>query len=175
MGAVLHRLLQTLRFERDAFVWMDLNDRATGDGLLLVVVTQILLLLGNGQSLLGLALGFNQVIGSLLSAIVFWLVYSGITYAASRYLFSGHLGYATVLRIAGFAYPTLLLWLFTTRVLPSSGLAAFILGAVWLLAIVAYGVHYVADLPLEKAAASAILGLVGWVIVAAIFSGGIIF
>ena len=46
MGEVLHRLLQAIRFDRDAYVWMDFNDRATGDGLILVAVTQLLLIVG---------------------------------------------------------------------------------------------------------------------------------
>ena len=48
---------------------------------------------------------------------------------------------------------------------------AFILGSLWFLAIVAYGVHYIADLSLEKAAASAVLGMIGFVIVSAILGG----
>ncbi len=49
----------------------------------------------------------------MLNAAVFWLGYSGITYAAARFMFDGDGGYATVLRVAGFAYPTLLLLLVT--------------------------------------------------------------
>jgi len=175
VGAVGQRLLQTIRLQRDAFVWMDFNDRATGDGLILVAVTQVLLLLGQGATLFGLAVGLPSLIGSLLSAIVFWLVYAGIVFAVTRYLLGGDIAYATVLRFAGFAYPTLLLLLFTGRLLPRLPLVAFLLGAVWFLLIVAYGVHYVADLPLGKAAVAAVGGIIGWVVVAAIFSGGFVF
>ncbi|KAA3635637.1 MAG: hypothetical protein DWP92_10710, partial [Armatimonadetes bacterium] len=50
MGVVFHRLLQTVKLERDAFVWLDFNDRATGDGAILVAITQVLLALGTGVS-----------------------------------------------------------------------------------------------------------------------------
>ncbi len=174
MGAVLHRLLQTIRFERDAYVWMDFNDRATGDALILVVVTEVLLILGRGGSVLGLVTGLPFVLRELLGAIVFWLVYAAIAYAAVRYLFRGDGSYATVLRITGFGYPTMLLLLFTGRVLPVFPLLAFLLGAAWFLAIVAYGLHHVSDLPLGRAAGAAGLGIVGWVVVAAVLGGGLL-
>ena len=54
MGVVFSRLLQTIKLERDAFVWMDFNDRATGDAAILVAITQVLLAFANGVSLIGL-------------------------------------------------------------------------------------------------------------------------
>ncbi len=53
MAEALKALLKAMRLDRDAFVWMDFNDRATGDALVLVVVTRFLILLGLGWSLLG--------------------------------------------------------------------------------------------------------------------------
>lgn len=170
MGEVLHRLLQAIRFDRDAYVWMDFNDRATGDGLILVAVTQLLLIIGGGTSIFGLISGLPSVISALISAAVFWLIYSGLVYGAVRYLFQGDGAFATFLRITGFAYPTLLLLLFTERIIDNS-LLAFLLGSLWFLAVVTYGVHYIADLALEKAATVAVLGMIGWVIVSAILSG----
>lgn len=174
MREALQRLVQALRLDREAFVWMDLNDRATGDAAIFVVVTQVLLLLAAGNSLFGLAINVLSVISVLLSALVMWLVYSGITYAAAKFLLQGDGSFATFLRIAGFAYPTLLLTVFTSRVI-DNGTLAFVAGSVWLLAIVTAGVRYVAELPTERALLSAVGGLIGLVIVQAIFSGGILF
>jgi hypothetical protein len=55
-------------------------------------------------------------------------------------------------------------------VIESDPLAALV-GSVWFLAIVAYGTHYIADLPLPKAGAAAFAGYVGWVIIQAIRTG----
>jgi len=52
MGAVLQRFIETIRFDREAFVWMEFNDRATGDALILVVITQVLMLIAGGTPLL---------------------------------------------------------------------------------------------------------------------------
>ena len=174
MGEVLHRLLQAIRFQRDAFVWMDLNDRATGDALILVAVTEVVLLIGLGASVLGLVFGLPSVIGAILQALIQWLVVAAVAYGAARYLFNGEGAYATYLRIVGFAFPTLVLWLFTWRII-DNGELALLVGAAWFLAVVAYGIHFIADLDLTKSGTAALLGYVGWRILSAIFSGGFLF
>ena len=82
------RLLQTVKLERDAFVWMAFNDRATGDAALLVAITQVLMALGTGSSIVDLINPF-RLVSLLLSGLFFWLVYSGLTYAIAKYLLDG--------------------------------------------------------------------------------------
>ena len=169
MGESIRRLIQAIRFEREAFVWMDFSDRATGDAVIFIAVTQVLLIIGSSGSVLG-PLQRGGVIGlayEFLQALIFWLVFAGITYLASRHLFRGDASYAAVMRIAGFAYPTLLMLLAADIVFNFP--LSFILGSVWFLAVVANGVRYVADLPVPNAWLSAVLGIAGWLIVAAIF------
>lgn len=176
MGVALRRLLQTIRFERDAFVWMDFEDRASGDALILVALTSLGLTLASGFTVLGLvtsAGGVRYLFGSLVSSAVFWLAYSGLVYFVVTKLFQASGTYALFLRIVGFAFPTMLLLIFTSR-LGLGGLAGFLIGAVWFLAIVAQGVRYDSDLPIEKAAGAAGLAMVLWVIVAQIIGSSII-
>ncbi|MCP3977521.1 MAG: hypothetical protein GY720_23800 [bacterium] len=176
MAEALKRLLQTVRFERDAFVWMDFNDRATGDAFVFVGVTRLLILLGMAWRIIGFVgpiAGFEILVQATINALIFWLMYSGIAFAATKYLFQGSGSYAVFLRITGFAYPTLLLVIFTDR-LGLSATAALVAGSVWFLAIVTMGVKYEGDLPTERAALVAVAGLVGWIIVSAIFGRGII-
>ena len=157
---------------------MDFNDRATGDGAILVAITQVLLALGTGSSLIDL-LNPLTLIQLLISGLFFWLLYSGATYAIARFLFDGHGSYAFYLRVTGFAYPTLLVLIFAEFLLggvdlPILGDAfplVLILGAAWFVVIVANGITYIADLPLQKAFASAIGGYVVVVILQAILSG----
>lgn len=169
MGAVLHRLLQTVRFERDAYVWMDFNDRATGDALILVVVTNVLLLLGTGTSIGTLLTSLPSLAFALLNSIVLWLIYSGIVFAIVRFLLRAEGGFPFYLRLTGFASPTLLVLIFA-RLLPIPALAAVILGSIWFVAVAAQGTHYVADLPLDRAALAAVGGFVGVVVVMSILS-----
>ncbi len=176
MRETMTRLLQAVRFEREAYVWMDFNDRATGDALLLVAATRILLLLGFGFSVLGLTTslsGIEVLLTTLINAAVFWLVYSALVHASARFLFDGEGSYATTLRITGFAHPTLLL-LIATANLVGNALLALILGSLWFLVVVAQGVRHTADLPIERALAAAAAGLLGWIIVSSIFGRGLI-
>lgn len=170
MGVVLNRLVQAIRFDRDAFVWMDFNDRATGDALILVAITEVLFLFAGGTSLFGLVTGLVSVLAALLSTVMFWLIYSGLVYAIAVYLFRGDGHYPVYLRIAGFAFPTLLLMIATTKML-GPGLIGTLAGSVWFLLVVAYGTHYVSDLPFDRSVFTAVLGWAGWIVVSTILGG----
>lgn len=167
MGVVVSRLLQTIRLERDAFVWMDFNDRATGDAAILVGITQLLITIGLGASL-GVLLNPLTLLNVLLGALFFWVVYSGATYAVARYLFDGHGSYAIYLRITGFAYPTLLVMVFVNLFVDNPVIVLLASGA-WFVLVVANGLTYVADLTMPKAVASAVGGYVLVIVVQAIF------
>ena len=175
MGDAFKRLLQAVRFQRDSFVWMDFNDRATGDALIFVLLTSVGLILASGVPLLGLVTstrGINAFFGSIFDSLVMWLLFAGIVYFVVRSLFQAGETYALFLRIVGFAFPTLLLVIFTER-LGLVSLVAFLLGSVWFMAITAYGVRYGSDLPIERAWAAVGLSMVLLVIVRAILERGI--
>jgi len=170
MGVVLNRLLQTIRFDRDAFVWMGFNDRATGDALIIVAVTELLFLIAGGTPLFGLVTSFTAVMSSLLSTIMFWLIYSGLVYAVVAFLFRGDGHYPIYLRMVGFAFPTLLLTIASTQIF-GNDLIATLVGSLWFLLVVAYGTHYVSDLPLDRSIVAAVLGWAGWIVVSTILGG----
>ncbi len=146
---------------------MDFNDRATGDAAILVVLTQILMTLGFGTSLVRLLNPF-MLMQVLLGALFFWVVYSGGVYLVGRYLFDAPGQYAIYLRITGFAYPTLLLSVFVVLFVPNA-LLALILGGAWFVVIVANGLTYTVDLSIKMAAVAAVGGYVLIVIVQVIF------
>ena len=170
MGVVLNRLLQTIRFDRDAFVWMEFNDRATGDALIIVAVTELLFLVAGGTPLFGLVTSFTAVMSSLLSTIMFWLIYSGLVYAIVKFLFRGDGDYPIYLRMVGFAFPTLLLTIATSQIF-GNDLIATLVGSLWFLLVVSYGTHYVSDLPLDRSIVAAVLGWAGWIVVSTILGG----
>ncbi|MCL1598367.1 MAG: YIP1 family protein, partial [Actinomycetia bacterium] len=96
-------------------------------------------------------------------------IYSGAVYGVSRYLFEGHGTYAPVLRITGFAYPTVLIIIFANLFVSSPALV-LVIGGAWFVVVVANGMSYVADLAIEKAFGAAIGGYVLLVIVQTILS-----
>lgn len=173
MGVVFSRLLQTIKLERDAFVWMDFNDRATGDGAILVAITQVLLAFANGVSLIDLLIPTN-FIRIMISGLIFWLIYSGATYAIARFIFNGGGGYPFYLRVAGFAYPTLLMTIFGNFLFDNFALVLLV-GAALYVVIVATGVSYISDLDRVKSYGAAIGGYAAVVIIQSILSGFRIF
>jgi hypothetical protein len=148
---------------------MDFNDRATGDAAILVVATQVLLSLGVGVSVLDL-LSPVTLIQILISGAFFWVLYSAAVYVIVRYLFDGHGSFPVFLRVAGFAYPTLLLLVFT-NFLFDNFFVILLLGAPWFVLIVARGVTYIADLHVPKAFAAAIGGYVAVTVIQLILGG----
>ncbi len=155
---------------------MDVNDRATGDALILVALTRLAILVGLGWELFGLVSTFGAVeilVAAAVNAAVFWLVYSGVVYAIVKYGYKAEANYATILRIAGFAYPTFIVLVIVGR-LDLPVLIGFILSAVWFVLIVSHGVKYESALPTDRCALAAVGGLVAWVIVASIIGRGLI-
>jgi hypothetical protein len=161
--------LQAVRLERDAFVWMDFNDRATGDAAILVAGTQILLALGTGASIISLLNPFTLV-SVIVAGLFFWLIYSGATYAIVRFVFDAHGEYPFYLRVTGFAYPTLLVLIFADLVFDNFALI-LIVGAALFVVIVSTGIAYISDLNREKAFGAAIGGYVAVTIIQTIMSG----
>lgn len=166
MGVVFHRLVQTVRLERDAFVWMEFNDRATGDGAILVGITQLLLALGTGIRLGDLLRAPLDIVSLLLFGAVFWLLYSGAVYVIVHYLLSGHGTFPIYLRITAFAYPTLLLLIFARLLFGHDQFGLVLLvGAAWFVFIVARGISYASDLATPWALLAAMGGYVVVVVI----------
>lgn len=169
MGVVFQRFIQTIKLERDAFVWMDFNDRATGDGAILVAITQILLVLGTGTSIVSLIDPVTSI-SVLVSGLFFWLLYTAATYVIVRYLLEGHGTFAMYLRITGFAFPSLLLLIFSSFLFEGSSFFPLVLigGGAWFVLIVTRGITYAADLTTPKALLGAVGGYIAVTILQAI-------
>ena len=172
MAEVFKRFLDTITLRRDAFVWMDLNDRATGDALILVALTPIvsfLLFIGGLGSLVSVG-AWSFLINLIISDLIQWLLYSGIAWAIVRYGVKASADFATYLRFTGFAYPTTLLVVLVALVLGRLGLLTYLLGFLWFIVIIGRGIEYSSDLPRNQALLVAFGSLIGLVIVNTVFS-----
>jgi hypothetical protein len=173
MGEVLSRFVQTLQLRRDAFVWMDFNDRATGDALILVALTPVvtfLLLVGGGLRTLFTIGIFSLFLRMMLGALIQWLLYSGITWAIVHFGLKAGGEYSTYLRFTGFAYPTTILVVVIALIVRSLNLIVLILGFAWFVVIVGRGTEYASDVPRDRALLVAIGALVALLVVDRIFS-----
>jgi hypothetical protein len=176
MGEVASRFLQTIRFERDAYVWMDFNDRATGDGAILVAITQVLMFAGiwGGRRSLFQPSLWQVLIQFVFGGLILWLVYTGITYAIVRFLIQGHAEFATYLRFSGFAFPTRLLAIAAVHLLNNISVLAMAIGSVWFVAIMARGIEYHSDLGPDRSWPTAVGGLIGAIIVNSILGWSLV-
>jgi hypothetical protein len=165
VSLVVQRLIQAITFRRDAYLWMLFNDRSTGDALVLVVATQVVIWLG-----LGVPGGFDGFLRGLFGGAWLWIVFSGIAWAVARFFMQGEGSYAPVLRVAGFAFPTRLL-IILVGYLEIPWQLALVLGNLWFLAVVAAGIAVLMEIPRDRAAAAAIAGLAGYILVELIFGG----
>ena len=175
MGEAFRRLLQAVRLERDAFVWMDFNDRATADALILVLFTSLFQLAADLGQLATeadtlLRLGINLIFEVVVQGFFFWLGLAGVLLFVVRMLYKAPAKYPLLLRVVGFAYPTLLVGIFV----PSLGLpdvVSLVAGSLWFIAVVARGVRYESDLGTTRSYGSVAIALVLLTIARAILSG----
>lgn len=167
MAEIFKRFIQTIQLKRDAFVWMDFNDRATGDALILVALTALVSFVGLASGLLSLFnLNFLELmIQGVLSSLIQWLLYSGIAWAIVHYGLKGHGDFSTYMRFTGFAWPTTILVVVIAFVLNRVGLLTFLLGFAWFIFIIGRGIEYASDLPRDKALLTAVGALAGLVVV----------
>jgi hypothetical protein len=176
MNEVGRRFVQTIRMERDAFVWMDFNDRATGDALILLLIGRFLLLIG----LFGFGLrslidpdALIAILSFMFQGLVMWLIYCGAMYAILRYLLQRTTSFALLMRITGFAYPTVLVTLALVTFVNVGGRGTLFLvaliGGAWYIAIVARGLGYAVEIPFWNGIAVAAGAYVGYLVVARIF------
>jgi len=131
---------------------------------------------GEGWTILGLTTRISRLeflIQAIINALSYSLVFSGVAYAATKYLLGGSGNYAVFLRMTGFAYPTLLVVIFTSQIdLPTY--AALVAGSLWFLAVITRGINVEGDLPLPQAALAAVAGFVGTTIILSILGRGVI-
>jgi len=157
MTKILTRFIQAATLRREAFLWMYFEGQATGDALVLVAITALVLpavVFGD----LNLSLYIQVVIRSLFA----WLIVSALVWASARWLFEGHGEYAGVLRVVGFAFPTLLVLLVTIPVL--EGLLGVAVGSLWFVTVIAAGLQVVMEMPQNRSWGAALVGFAGWVI-----------
>ena len=163
-GTIMQKIVGCARFDRESYLWVLWTERAGGDAVVIVLVTLAVITLG----LVGLSL--TNLLSLFITGLFFWLIYAGIAWAAGRFLFDGTGNFGGVLRIAGFAFPVVVLAV-AFNVLLGDAQLAFLAALIWFVAIVAQGMKEAMDLPIEKGALAAILGLLGYLVVFSVLSG----
>jgi len=161
---MLRVILRGALLRRDAYLRMVLAREGVADGAMIVAVVYLVLVVPavlGGASLLAAA-------GFVVGGVFGWVVLSGLTYLAGRYVFEGDGTFPSVMAAAALAFPPLLVAV-ALRVIVTPR-AAMLVASVWLLAGLWQATRVSLELAPARAAAAAALGYGGWVLLSALTS-----
>jgi hypothetical protein len=133
---------------------VEADTKATGQAAVVVAIAAVASAIGAAGP------GGPSIIGTLVGALVSWVLWAGLTYVIGDKLFGGTATWGELMRTLGFAQaPRVLLVL---GIIPVFGILVWFAVAVWVLVAGIIAIRQALDFSTQKALLTA---LVGWVIV----------
>ena len=168
------RLWQALQLKRDAYVWMQFNNAANGDAVLIVaavyavwILFALVLNLGGLPFLTQGEIVVSNYISLFISGAFGWLLGSGAVYAISTFIFESRVRYGDIVPITGYAHAPLALVPVVARLGIPVG-AALIFIAIWSAAMMVTGFQSNLDMTQERAIGSALTAMFVWLLMVGI-------
>lgn len=168
------RLWQALQLKRDAYVWMQFNQAANGDAVLIVaavyavwILFAVVFNLGGlpyltkGEFAVG---GFFQL---FISGGFGWIIGSGAVYAISTFIFESRVNFGSIVPVTGYAHAPLVLVPVISRLNFPVGAALIFLG-IWSAAMMVTGFQSNLDMTQERAIGSALTAMFVWLLLVGI-------
>lgn len=147
---IVDRMIGAARLDVDTYEEVEADQSATGQAALVVGIVAIASAIGS------LGDGGMGIVTGLLSAIVGWLLWAGITYVVGDKLFGGTATWGELLRTLGFAQaPGVLLVLGIIPLL--GGLVQAVVG-IWMLVAGIIAIRQALDFSTGRAILTAIIG-----------------
>ena len=147
---IVDRMIGAARLDVDTYEEVEADQSATGQAALVVVMVAIASAIGS------LGDGGIAIVTGLLSAIVGWLLWAGITYVIGDKVFGGTATWGELLRTLGFAQaPGVLLVLGIIPLL--GGLVQAVVG-IWMLVAGIIAIRQALDFSTGRAILTAIIG-----------------
>jgi hypothetical protein len=137
---------------------VEADSKATGQAALVVAIAAVCSAIG--------AIGHQEFdpLGTLISTLFGWLVWSGVTYVIGDKMFGGTATWGELLRTLGFAKSPYVLLVF--GIIPVFGYLVWVTVAIWTLVAGIIAIRQALDFSTQKALLTA---LVAWVIEYAVF------
>lgn len=158
---ITDRMLGAARLDVDTYEEVEADASATGQAAMVVVLVAIASAIGGAGS------GASGIIGGVLTAIIGWLLWAGITYLIGDKMLGGTATWGELLRTLGFAQaPGVLLVL---AIIPILGWAVQAVVGIWLLVTGVVAIRQALDFSTGKAILTAVAGWLVLVITRAIF------
>ena len=167
---MLDRVIGVFKLSSNTFEEIEHDQNATGEAAIVVAVVALLAAIGGGvgASVIGNRGFFGGFIGALIWIVVLWVVWSAVTYIVGTAIFGGKADMGEMLRVTGYAFAPQFL-----NIIPCIG---SIIGLIWTLAALFVAARQGLDLDNTKTALTVVVGLIVYLIGAAILNlliGGI--
>jgi hypothetical protein len=165
--SIVDRMKGAAMLDVNTYEEIEADSSATGQAATVVVIAAVSQAIGALRDT-----GSAGVIGTLIGAVVGWLIWSGVTYLIGDKLLGGTATWGELLRTIGFAQaPGVLGFLGIIPVL--GGLLRFVI-AIWVLVAGVIAIRQALDFSTGKAVLTAVLGWLVFVLLT-VFVGGAAF
>lgn len=170
------RIWQALQLKRDAYVWMQFNQAANGDAVVIVAsvyafwIVFAWLLSAGGLSIRAGEFAVVAFVGLFIRGAFGWLLGSGAVWALSNFVFERRINFGAVIPITGYAHAPLLLVPVVERLGLGAGIG-FIFAGIWAAAMMVTGFQSNLDMPQERAVGAALVGMFVWVLFVLVLRG----
>jgi hypothetical protein len=152
--SIIDRMRGAAMLDIATYEEVEADTTATGQAAIVVAISAICSAIGAA------GYGGPSIIGTLIGALVSWIIWAGITYVIGDKMFGGTATWGELLRTLGFAQaPRLLLVL---GIIPVFGRLVWVAVAIWVLIAGIIAIRQALDFSTQKALLTA---LVGWAIV----------
>jgi hypothetical protein len=161
--SIIDRMRGAAMLDIATYEEVEADTTATGQAAIVVVISAIASAIG--------AAGFGgpSVIGTLIGALLSWVLWAGLTYLIGDKLFGGTATWGELLRTLGFAQaPRVLLVL---GIIPVFGRLVWLVVAIWVLIAGIIAIRQALDFSTQKALLTALIGWVVVVVVSALLGG----
>jgi hypothetical protein len=161
------RAVGAAKLDLTVYEEVEADNTATGQAAGVVLVSAIAQAIGSSDA------GVLNMIGTMIGAILGWLIWSGVTYLIGAKVFNGTATWGELLRTLGFAQAIGVFYVL--GVIPAVGdLLRFVI-AVWILVAGIIAIRQALDITTGKAIAVALLGWLALVLPALLFGAGFVF
>ena len=153
---MLERAIRALRADPELFEQVEHDQGYTGEAGIIVAVAAV----ASAFGVLFSGGGFGGFLGTLVTSIIGWFVWAGLTFVIGSRVFDGTTDYGEMLRVTGFAHVPQIL-----SVIPFFGFFA----ALWSLWVAVVAIRQGLDVTTGKAVGVALLGWLAMAVLSTLF------
>jgi hypothetical protein len=158
------RMIGAARLDVSVYEEVEADSTATGQAAGVVAIVALCAAIG------GIGAGAQGVFSGLIGALVGWAIWAGITYLIGDKMLGGTATWGELLRTLGFAQAPGVL--FALGAVPLLGELVSIAVALWILVTGIVAIRQALDFGTGRAIATAVLGFIPYVILAAVLRPG---